>query len=551
VSALLLLLLATNPPAIRIQQGGTTQGQAHTLNCGANVTCTVSGGKAAISASGGSGSPGGASGNLQTNDGAGGFGAYAGSSCGANQYATSTNASGALTCGGVSQLSANGANCAAGNAPLGVDASGASEGCFAVAAASHNHAGGDITSAVASATALAANPTDCSAGQYANAIAASGNLSCGQVAYSELSGAPSNTITTVRDEGSPLTARSSINFTGSGVACADDAANSRTNCTISKLAGGTTGQVQFNNGGNLDGINNILTDGVDLIVGSQDTDPAAHSSTIKVFARRNGAIVLPKFLKAIDAQHQLSYAMGFPFTSAIMARYGCSLPVGFNNSTISHWGLGNNSTAGTTGLAATGQSWANTTLGRTIRVRYAATSGANAYVRVFQNAQGMWRGDVSGAGGFFWWASFAIGTSNSTARVFAGLRASTSVMSSGTGDPSADTNMIGFAVDSANTNLSICSNDSSGTATCNSLGASYPAKTVGALYTIYLWAPPNSSSVSYGIQRHDSANSTTGTISSDLPATTQPLGWELYNNAGSNAAAPTIDFAGQCMVSGF
>lgn len=46
------------------------------------------------------------------------------------------------------------------------------------------------TGNAATATALAANPTDCSAGQYANAIAASGNLTCGAVAYSEVTGTP-------------------------------------------------------------------------------------------------------------------------------------------------------------------------------------------------------------------------------------------------------------------------------------------------------------------------------------------------------------------------
>lgn len=40
------------------------------------------------------------------------------------------------------------------------------------------------------ATALAANPTDCSANQYATTIDASGNLACAQVAYSQVSGTP-------------------------------------------------------------------------------------------------------------------------------------------------------------------------------------------------------------------------------------------------------------------------------------------------------------------------------------------------------------------------
>lgn len=47
---------------------------------------------------------------------------------------------------------------------------------------------GNVTGNADTATALAANPTDCSAGQYANAIAADGDLSCSAVATSELSG---------------------------------------------------------------------------------------------------------------------------------------------------------------------------------------------------------------------------------------------------------------------------------------------------------------------------------------------------------------------------
>lgn len=53
----------------------------------------------------------------------------------------------------------------------------------------------DVTGNAATATALAANPTDCSSGQYATAIAASGNLSCAQVAYADVSGTP--TVPTV------------------------------------------------------------------------------------------------------------------------------------------------------------------------------------------------------------------------------------------------------------------------------------------------------------------------------------------------------------------
>jgi hypothetical protein len=55
-----------------------------------------------------------------------------------------------------------------------------------------------ITGNASTATALAANPTDCSAGQFATAIAANGNLTCAAVALADVSGAVggASTLTT-------------------------------------------------------------------------------------------------------------------------------------------------------------------------------------------------------------------------------------------------------------------------------------------------------------------------------------------------------------------
>lgn len=43
---------------------------------------------------------------------------------------------------------------------------------------------------------------------------------------------------TLQDEGSPLTTRSTINFTGAGVSCSDNAGAGRTDCTVSGAGGG-------------------------------------------------------------------------------------------------------------------------------------------------------------------------------------------------------------------------------------------------------------------------------------------------------------------------
>lgn len=91
-------------------------------------------------------------------------------------------------------LAANGANCGAGNAPLGVDASGAAEGCFDVATQTElnthlsdagAHASG-IAGNAATATALAANPANCAAGSAAAGVDASG-VAEGCAAYLPLS----------------------------------------------------------------------------------------------------------------------------------------------------------------------------------------------------------------------------------------------------------------------------------------------------------------------------------------------------------------------------
>lgn len=70
-----------------------------------------------------------------------------------------------------------------------------SDGAMGCTAATPTISGSTITGSLngnaSTATALAANPSDCSATQFANAIAANGNLTCAQPAFSDLSGTAS------------------------------------------------------------------------------------------------------------------------------------------------------------------------------------------------------------------------------------------------------------------------------------------------------------------------------------------------------------------------
>lgn len=108
------------------------------------------------------------------------------SDCGANTYATTIAASGNLTCAQVS-LSAG----VTGTLPNGNTTATSANTTSAIVArdGSGNFSAGTITAALSgnasTATALASNPTDCSAGEVATAIAASGNLTCTKVKHVE------------------------------------------------------------------------------------------------------------------------------------------------------------------------------------------------------------------------------------------------------------------------------------------------------------------------------------------------------------------------------
>jgi len=55
---------------------------------------------------------------------------------------------------------------------------------------------------------------------------------------------------TVRDEGVALTQRTTINFTGAGIACVDNSGSSRTDCTVAGASpAGSSGDLQTNNAG--------------------------------------------------------------------------------------------------------------------------------------------------------------------------------------------------------------------------------------------------------------------------------------------------------------
>lgn len=117
------------------------------------------------------------------------------------------------------------------------------------------------------ATALAANPTDCSSGQYANAIAASGNLTCAQVAYSQVSGTP--TVPTVSGTSPQIAYFSAPATLNSDSSFSIDAANDVVYALYHSIGNGGYGTI-WSNPNTTDGDQPISTQNILEIV----NDPA-------------------------------------------------------------------------------------------------------------------------------------------------------------------------------------------------------------------------------------------------------------------------------------
>ena len=114
-------------------------------------------------------------------------------------------------------------------------------------------------------------------------------------------------------------------------------------------------------------------------------------------------------------------------------------------------------------------------------------------------------------------------------RQFYGLQGSTADLTySDTILVSSLLNCIGIGSDSADSNLQVFYNDGTGTASKIDLGANFPAnRTAGSalttVYSIELFNAPNSTSVLYRVINKETGAVAQGTLSSDLPLSTQGL----------------------------
>jgi hypothetical protein len=176
-----------------------------------------------------------------------------------------------------------------------------------------------------------------------------------------------------------------------------------------------------------------------------------------------------------------------------------------------------------------------TLLSSTPRIICTTAAGANS--QAGYNGGGLyWLGNASGLGGFRVELDVGVVTTQTTMRIVAGVAYNGAFTISVAADPSAATDCVFLGCDAGDTNMQIMHNDGSGTCTKVDLGSSFP-KTNNVFYRVVFTAAANASAIDYEVTRFDSAATATGTISTNLPSSTQFMQAQVRWGNGSTASA--------------
>ncbi len=263
------------------------------------------------------------------------------------------------------------------------------------------------------------------------------------------------------------------------------------------------------------------------------TPAAPPSNVVRLFGRDVGGRILPAIRgpSGIDTSLQ-------PFLGR--NKVGMFMPLG-NGGTDSQVGYAVTAvgTAQTTAVATTNfvtymrrREWAITTASTT------AVAGIRGNAQQFGLG-----GTAADRGGFFMVYRWGVGRGATVAthRAFAGLRAAVAAPTDV--NPSTLLNMCGMGYDSGDTNIQFMRNDGTGSATKIDLGASFPKPTVNdsTMYELVMFAPPGTTqALSYLVTNLVTGATASGSVTTDLPATTTLLNIDSYASVGGTSS--TIGF---------
>lgn len=290
---------------------------------------------------------------------------------------------------------------------------------------------------------------------------------------------------------------------------------------------GSTGQVQYNNGGNFAGAGNVEIQSENLAL-NDTTDPTAIAGKLIVYSKNIGGRSIPKWMP--PSGEDAMFQSGLFFNQVSLIGPGGGTTVGVLGCTVTSVGTISNPIIATTNIKTQTRRFTNTSAG---------TAGALASTRI-ANLE-CWRGNAAGFGGFFIVCRFGLTTLQTGMRAFFGL-SSTATTAPSNVDPTttvADAK-IGLAINTNSGNWNLIHNTSGTAPTIIGLGANFPVNTTDLIEFIF-FAKPNDSVVTYRIRNLNSGNEVSGTLSTNLPASTTFLGRVMWATNNATAAAVAWD----------
>jgi len=155
------------------------------------------------------------------------------------------------------------------------------------------------------------------------------------------------------------------------------------------------------------------------------------------------------------------------------------------------------------------------------RGRYANVITTANQVLGQRNTEAMYfRGSISGAGGFFFFARFGLDAWTTGGRLFVGMHTATTVVSA---NPSAALNIAGFGIDAGDTAITFMHNDAAGAAVKVTI-TGQPALALNNGYDAYVFCKPNDSAVYYRlVDINTNAEIVNSSVTLDLPVSTTGL----------------------------
>lgn len=294
--------------------------------------------------------------------------------------------------------------------------------------------------------------------------------------------------------------------------------------------GGSSGEVQYNNGGAFAGAADVEIEGGQLRLPAIATPATPASGGVKIYGKDLGGRIMPMIVGPSGIGVALQPHLG----GNRAARW---TPAG-NSTTAVLDGFPTVSAQGT----ATAFNWASTSRRtRMAMIEYLNGTASTTAIAGLRTSVARWTvgAATAGDGGFHlrctWGTATGIATTSATHRGFCGLRTGTP----SDADPSGLTNIVGMGWDSADANIQFMHNDGSGTATKIDLGAGFPRPTTdrGDVYELIMFSPPGTTqSVGYLVRNLLTGAEASGVVTTNLPANTQALGWAHHISVGGTSS---------------